>query len=140
MVTATRAAEVFPGTATSVRDARAWVAARLAEVPELSPETVSDAELIISELATNAVRYTRSGDPGGSYTVAIDADSWQVTIRVIDQGADTIPLARTPKFFEESGRGLRMVEHVADYCGPVVTEQGSGYLAAIRTCGWKATP
>ena len=50
----------FPGTPASVSEARAWVAGILAGFP-----AAADAELMASELATNAVLHSASGLPGG---------------------------------------------------------------------------
>jgi anti-sigma regulatory factor (Ser/Thr protein kinase) len=62
-------ARVFPGEPHGVPEARRWAAAVLAQAgadPAL-------AELLASELVTNAVLHTRSGGPGGTVTVLVTA-------------------------------------------------------------------
>jgi len=58
---------VFPGESCRVQDARRWAAALLAQAGA-DPEV---AELLASELVTNALLHTRSGGPRGTVTVAV---------------------------------------------------------------------
>jgi len=58
---------VFPGEPFRVHDARRWAAARLAQAG--ADQVI--AELLASELVTNAVLHTLSGEPGGTVTVAV---------------------------------------------------------------------
>jgi hypothetical protein len=60
---------VFPGEPCRVHVARRWAAARLAQVGA-DPGV---AELLASELVTNAVLHTLSGEPGGTVTVIVTA-------------------------------------------------------------------
>ena len=58
---------VFPGEPCRVQDARHWAAALLAQAGA-DPEV---AELLASELVTNALLHTRSGGTRGTVTVAV---------------------------------------------------------------------
>lgn len=60
---------VFAGEPRSVPEARRWAAAILAQVGA-DPVT---GELLASELFTNALLHTRSGQPGGTVTVIVTA-------------------------------------------------------------------
>src|SRR5262249_33714861 len=60
--------------------------ASTAECLSGSPAT-DDAALMVSELFTNAILYTRSGQPGGVVTVTIATGRGRARIHVIDQGA-----------------------------------------------------
>ena len=60
-------ARVFPGEPRGVPEARCWAAAVLAQAGA-DPET---GELLASELVTNALLHTRSGQPGGTVTVIV---------------------------------------------------------------------
>ena len=58
---------VFPGEPCRVQDARHWAAALLAQ----AGADPGIAELLASELVTNALLHTRSGGPLGTVTVAV---------------------------------------------------------------------
>lgn len=75
--------KTFAGRAESVREVRAFVAELLAGCPR-----ADDAVLCASELATNALLHTASGQVGGCFTVRLQVCG-QVCVRitVADQGA-----------------------------------------------------
>jgi anti-sigma regulatory factor (Ser/Thr protein kinase) len=78
----------------------------------LDTAIVEDAELLASEVVTNAVRH---GGPAIEFAVAVDAAS--MTVRVSD-GSRSLPALRNDSAFDEpSGRGLRMVDQVATEWG-----------------------
>lgn len=81
---ATRAAVTsmtYPGRPASVRAARRLVRGVLAGSP-----LVDDLELIVSELATNAIRHTPSGWDGGMFTITIRYGPGMARIEVEDDG------------------------------------------------------
>ncbi|MGW5634367.1 ATP-binding protein [Streptomyces sp. NPDC003832] len=95
----------FPGLPCKVAEARDFVAALLE-----GEGSVDDALLVVSELATNAVRHTRSGWYGGWFRVAVGFGGDVVRIEVIDAGGDREPLFRSVNSdVEEGGRGLLLV-------------------------------
>jgi hypothetical protein len=63
------AVRVFHGEPRGVPEARRWAAAVLAE----AGADLETGELLASELVTNAVLHTRSGQPGGTVTVIVTA-------------------------------------------------------------------
>jgi anti-sigma regulatory factor (Ser/Thr protein kinase) len=72
----------FPGTVDQVRRARSAVAAALEDCP-----LADDAVLCGSELATNAIRHSASGWPGGTFTVRAEIRPGRsVHLEVQDQG------------------------------------------------------
>lgn len=95
---------VLPFHPTAVREARSIVR-RCGD--GLTSDLVDDAELLASEVVTNAVRH---GRPVIELAVAVDAAS--LTVRVSD-GSGRLPAVRASARDEPSGRGLRMVEQVA---------------------------
>ncbi len=85
-----------------------------------------DAELITSELVTNAVAHTRSGEPGGSLVLAVRAHPDQVQILVRDSGGASAPdwsSAADPD--GEHGRGLAIVIALAAEWGSQATPAGN---------------
>lgn len=105
----------FPGTLDQIPQARRFVRFLLAD--SLCQE---DAEIIISELSTNAVRHTSSGGPHGTFIVEVIRTVTTVRVAVYDCG-----WGGTPKFAKhpnrrpttESGRGLAIVSSLATETG-----------------------
>lgn len=95
---------VFPGLAGEVAEARHFVAS-LAE----GHASVDDAVLVVSELATNAVRHSLSGADGGWFLVVLGFGDDLVRIEVIDQGGEREPRLCDVTEQEEGGRGLVLV-------------------------------
>jgi serine/threonine-protein kinase RsbW len=107
----------FQGQAGQVREARQWIADLL---PECDP--LDDVLLLVSELCTNAVAHTRSGEAGGRFSVAMERTRESVRVVVEDQGSPTAPTIgrRTGDPAGpagESGRGLLLVDGLASDWG-----------------------
>jgi anti-sigma regulatory factor (Ser/Thr protein kinase) len=102
----------FPGEASQVGRARAWLAELL---PACAP--LDDLLLFTSELATNTTAHTRSGDPGGRFTVEVTWTPQVARVVVGDQGSDEVPAsAASPDdqdAYLENGRGLLLIEAMA---------------------------
>ncbi|WP_116246862.1 ATP-binding protein [Nocardiopsis sp. FIRDI 009] len=99
----------FDGTTHAARHARAWARHRL---EALGVEPPTDLELILSELATNAVAHSHSGDPGGTLAVRLKVYPDRVRVEVRDAGPLTgrTPTRRTPPLTAQHGRGLLLVD------------------------------
>ena len=102
-------AQVFAGDAGQVRAARRFLAGPLDGCP-----AADDALLCVSELATNAVLHSRSGRPGGRFTVRARRQAGSVRVEVTDEGG---PWARERDGDGQSGRGLLIVSEVASRWG-----------------------
>jgi len=102
---------VFPGDPGQVARARDFVESTLAGHP-----VVDDAVLLASELATNAVVHTASGD-GGQFVVTVRRGSADVRVEVWDEGAPTVPAVQSPDQERESGVGLGLVDVIATRWG-----------------------
>ncbi|AEH08790.1 MULTISPECIES: ATP-binding protein [Protofrankia] len=76
-------------------------------------EDAEVARLLVSEVVTNAVRYTRSDDP---LHVQVVAQKDRVRIAVGD-GSSTHPVLRTVCDDDESGRGMHLVAALASEWG-----------------------
>jgi anti-sigma regulatory factor (Ser/Thr protein kinase) len=69
--------------------------------------------LIVAELAANAVRHGRV--PGRDFHLSLSArDARTVRIEVTDTRTDGAPVAAMPADLRDTGRGLLLVEHLAD--------------------------
>jgi len=104
-----------------VRHAREFVASLLAEA-ELPSE---QAELITSELATNAVLHGRT-----DFRLDVDRDIDSIRISVFDGGGGW-PCRRPPAGDQESGRGLRIVDHMAERWGVTWSDPGKVVWAEL---------
>lgn len=82
-----------------------------------------DAALAISELVSNAVAHSRSGQPGGTIAIAITARRDDVRIEVRDAGGPGAPVVRTAQEGEH-GRGLQIIEALAAGWGTRATSTG----------------
>jgi serine/threonine-protein kinase RsbW len=104
----------FPGRPNQVAQARDFVRRALESCP-----VVEDAILLVSELATNALKHTATG-LGGYFDVTILSSENSVMIAVTDNGSDKIPVHGAPLPEDATGRGLELVESIAarwGYCG-----------------------
>jgi serine/threonine-protein kinase RsbW len=95
----------FPGAKNQIREARRFVTSYLADRPE-----ADTAELIVSELATNAIRHSRSGLPGGRFGVSLHAGATLLILAVHDDGGPSTPHLCQAEADNQSGRGLYLVE------------------------------
>ena len=109
----TSAERSFAGQMSQAAAARRFVAGLLNGSP-----LADDAVTVTSELVTNALLHSRSGQPGGHLTVRVDHALDSVVIAVTDQGSCVEP-ARLPQqrpvdgAWHERGRGLLIVCNVA---------------------------
>jgi anti-sigma regulatory factor (Ser/Thr protein kinase) len=102
-------AHVFPGDAGQVRAARRFLAGLLDGCP-----AADDALLCVSELATNAVLHSRSGRPGGRFTVCAKVRAGSVRVAVADEGG---PWGHERDSGGQGGRGLLIVGELASRWG-----------------------
>jgi len=107
---------VFSGEAGQVRAARRFLAGLLDGCP------AADAALLcLSELATNAVVHSRSGRPGGRFTVCVRARAGSVRVAVADEGG---PWGQRRDCGGQSGRGLLIVSELAARWGREDSDAG----------------
>ncbi|MET8001070.1 ATP-binding protein [Nonomuraea glycinis] len=103
----------FPGTPDQIPHARYFARYLLADSPHRD-----DAELIVAELATNALQHSSSGGPHGTFVVEITRTIATITLAVYDCGWGPIPrFARRCRTNAERGRGLAIVAAIADQTG-----------------------
>jgi anti-sigma regulatory factor (Ser/Thr protein kinase) len=107
----------FPATRSSVPSARRFVADTLTGVPD---EVSDAAALIASELATNSVRHAAS-----AFRVRIERLPDRVQIEVEDDG-DGEPVVGSPGPADASGRGLQIIDALADSWGVIPKPEAIG--------------
>jgi two-component sensor histidine kinase len=84
----------YPGVAEAVGQARRQLAKALAGIP-----SAEDAVFCLSEVVTNAIVHSRSGQPGGQFTVTADVLAGALVVLAVDddggpwtgRAADTYP-------------------------------------------------
>ena len=77
----------FPGRPEHIGAARRFVAAALAAWPAAREA----AQLLVSEVVTNAIQHSASGDQGGSLEVRYTLDGHEVYVEVLDAGGTAAP-------------------------------------------------
>lgn len=112
-----RSTRSFAAAPTSVGAARRFAADTLPGIPR---ETLDAIVLMISELATNCIRFT----PGG-FNISIEDDTGKTRVEVTDRGGGE-PVVRSPRPTDLSGRGLRIVGAMSDDWGVAPAESCGG--------------
>ncbi|MBM6403433.1 ATP-binding protein [Phycicoccus sp. CSK15P-2] len=109
-------------TPASVSQVRREIVADL-ETRDLPEDLVGEAEIVASELLTNAVRHARPLSDG-SVRVRWKIRGDVVEVEVTDGGGATVPKPAPRTVWLSSGRGLRIVRSLAHEWG--VTEDRTG--------------
>ncbi|MFC5820795.1 ATP-binding protein [Nonomuraea harbinensis] len=121
------ACRTFPGVTTQVREARRFVTSYLAD-----RAGADIAALVISELATNAVRHSRSGAAGGTFGIAVHTRYDLVVLAVLDEGGPSVPRLHQAQDHELNGRGLHLVERLTTRWGVRGDGHGRTVWALLR--------
>jgi serine/threonine-protein kinase RsbW len=109
----------FPGRPDQISHARDFTRRVLGPCPVLD-----EAVLLVSELATNAVEHTATAH-GGSFHVTIYQNDASLLIAVTDDGSKDVPTPAHPAdIFTETGRGLDLVDLIANRWGHCGDEYG----------------
>ncbi|WP_214411385.1 ATP-binding protein [Sphaerisporangium fuscum] len=130
-----RMSRSFLSSPPSVTEARRFVTAFLSGWP-----VVDTAELIVSELATNAIRHSASKRFGGRFYVGIQAHHDRVWLGVSDEGGSGAPAMLSPDEEQEGGRGLLLVATLADSYGVRGDENGRTVWAVMLVDTATASP
>ena len=89
----------------------------------IAPAIVDEAEIVVSELLSNAIRHARPL-PEGIVRVRWRTRSGVVEVEVSDGGGPSTPRPAPPALWSTAGRGLRIVRSLAHEWG--VTEDKGG--------------
>ncbi|MFF7097972.1 SpoIIE family protein phosphatase [Streptomyces rubradiris] len=129
----------FPPETRSAPLARRFVRSALRGV---APEVVDTAELLTSELVTNAVLHART-----EVEVRIWSHEGRVRVRVSDGRPDRPLVPRRPRPYAGAGRGLAVVEELASSHGAHVAEDRKTVWFELwpkapvpPTSGWESVP
>jgi anti-sigma regulatory factor (Ser/Thr protein kinase) len=77
----------------------------------MGSSVLEDVALLLTELTTNAIRHAH-----GIVGVEVDLDGERLTVRVCDE-EEALPHVEHPSLEDEGGRGLWLVETIADRWG-----------------------
>lgn len=126
---------VFPGRADQVPLARQFAMFLFAET-----SIASDVGFVVTELASNAVRHTRSGQHGGQFAVELVLGGLAY-VGVSDLGGGGYPTVRYDPLDglsgSEGGRGLRAVSQLAAMLGVHGSPSEGHTVWADMVCGDK---
>ena len=124
---ATPKRRVFPGRPDQVAHARRFVGRVLKGCP-----VADDALLCVSELASNAIRHTRTGR-SGKFQVVVWRGQASACVAVLDDGSATTPTPAPvqPGGLEESGHGLLAVQTLVAWWGHHPYRDGSTRGTAV---------
>ena len=116
----------FPGLPAIVPSVRRFVRGILAGSP-----CADDMELIIAELASNAIRHSPSGAVGGEFTLTVRTEPGWARAEVSDAGTGEWNGPRDASDDDEYGRGLAIVAALADKLGHDVHANGQTVWAEV---------
>jgi anti-sigma regulatory factor (Ser/Thr protein kinase) len=116
----------FPGLPAIVPSVRRFVRGILASSPR-----AGDMELIMAELASNAIRHTPSGASGGEFTLTVSTEPGWARVEVFDAGTGKWNGPRDASDDDEYGRGLAIVAALADKLGHDVRPDGQTVWAEV---------
>ena len=117
---------VFPGRHDQVAHARDFVRRAVGCCSALD-----EAVLLTSELCTNALQHTASGN-GGLFEVTVYRGDGSLRVEVRDDGSQTVPAVRDFEEFAENGRGLDIVRLIAHRWGQNGDEYGRRVFFELR--------
>jgi anti-sigma regulatory factor (Ser/Thr protein kinase) len=111
------AQRAFPGVPDSVPTARHFVTDAIGDIPR---EISERAALMVSELATNAIKHG-----GTDFELRVERTPDELYIEIADSGGGS-PTVRRALPQDSSGRGLHIVEALADKWGVRPANSGPG--------------
>ncbi|WP_214318599.1 ATP-binding protein [Nonomuraea sediminis] len=115
----------------SVPAARIWVRQMLARWK--LTQLTEPAELLVSELITNAIKHAKTG--GAPITLVLSHVSGTLRLEVHDPDQNGRPIPQQPAADEEVGRGLWIVGTFADRWDVEITEVGKAVWFELDTAG-----
>jgi anti-sigma regulatory factor (Ser/Thr protein kinase) len=108
---------MFPNAPHAVADARRYALETAGHVQRDVADAIA---VMVSELATNCVRHTAT-----QFAVTVERTPHQIRVAVTDAGTG-LPTVCSPAPTDRSGRGLKIVDALADGWGVSSTETTPG--------------
>lgn len=118
-----------PWVPASVGEVRRTIVADL-EQRHVSPAVIDEAEIVASELVSNAIRHARPL-ADGNLRVHWKVKTGVVEVEVTDGGSETSPRPAPRTIWASSGRGLRIVRSLAHEWGVSEDRNGSTVWASL---------
>lgn len=117
-----------------------WQAASVASVRKalvedlrtrrVAPAVIDEAEIVVSELVSNAIRHARPLSDG-NLRVHWKVKAGVVEVEVTDGGGESLPRPAPRAVWSPSGRGLRIVRSLAHEWGVSEDRSGSTVWASL---------
>jgi serine/threonine-protein kinase RsbW len=102
----------------------------------IAPAVVDDAQLVVSELVTNAVRHSGASD-GGVVVLCVELTGTMVRLEVRDPGCEGVIAPRAPDLEHGGGFGLHVVRALSERWGLEQVAAGGtrvwAHLRRVRT-------
>ena len=117
----------FEGVPMELGAARSWFRKLLDGHP-----CADDAELIVTELAANAIHHTASGARAGTFHVAITLTERRLMVSVTDEGSPRAPQVQHASADSITGRGLDIVQTLAHQVAIIGDDQGRTVTAELQ--------
>lgn len=119
-----RSVQAFPATLDAVTQARHFATAVISDWGY--DDVVQDLQLIVSELASNAIRHAHS-----AFTVVLSGSDSSLRVAVFD-ASHALAIPRRPENSSSSGRGLMLVAALATEWGVAQTDDGKVVWAQVQ--------
>ena len=118
-----------PWTMSSTVDVRRAVVSELRRL-KVDPTVINEAEVVLSELVSNAVRHAKPL-PDGTIRVYWTVRNGVVEVEVTDGGGPTTPRPAPRSVWATTGRGLRIVRSFAHEWGVLEDRSGRTVWVAL---------
>lgn len=97
---------------------------------EVAAEVIDEAEIVVAELVSNALRHARPLNDG-TLRVRWKTKGGVVEVEVSDGGGPSTPRPAPPALWSSSGRGLRIVRSLAHEWGVAEERHGRTVWASL---------
>lgn len=129
---------VLPRERTCASRARSMLAATMKQL-RFADDTIDDARIAVSELATNAVTHARTDAPPELWAWARSRPAPQLVVSIFDAHPESRPMPSGADLLDEHGKGLAIVAALAASTGTHRTRSRTGKVVSGKSV-WFAVP